>query len=144
MEAGENSFARGDSSTCVTSRAKLGVMALVRVLSPDTEPELVTAVALLEAHDIPCFVHGAGLGSLWPGAQVPGYNTRTIMVPEENVADALELLRDFQTPPTTQPVKPRYSTMSRLRALLEVILFGWFVPAGRAERTKETDTPPGT
>ena len=111
-------------------------MALVSVFSPETEAELVTVVALLEAHDIACFVRNAGIGSLIPGPQVNGYNTRDVMVDEENVANALELLKDFQqeTPraePTSYPVK------SKLRTLLETILFGWFVPGGRSRDTRD-------
>ena len=48
--------------------------------------------SLLEAHDIPVFVHGRHLGSLLPGLQIGNYNTQSIMVPEECVTDALELL----------------------------------------------------
>jgi Putative prokaryotic signal transducing protein len=77
-------------------------MALVRVHSPDTEPELMTVVAMLEAHDIRCFVHSAGFGSLYPGPQINGYNSRSIWVLEEKVPAALELIRDFQS----QPLEP--------------------------------------
>ena len=65
-------------------------MALVRVLSPQSEPEIAVVKSLLEAHDIPVFVHGRHLGSLLPGLQIGNYNTQSIMVPEECVADALE------------------------------------------------------
>jgi putative signal transducing protein len=118
-------------------------MALVQVFSPETEADVVTIVALLEAHDVPCFVHSAGIGSLLPGTQVPGYNTRAIMVPEERAADALELLKDFQSP--TAHVEPqRQPLKSRLRLLLETILFGWFVPGSRARHGGERkDLDPG-
>ena len=71
-------------------------MALVRVLSPESEPELAVARSLLEAHDIPVFVHGRHVGSLLPGLQIDNYNTQSIMVPEECVTDALELLAAFR------------------------------------------------
>lgn len=72
-------------------------MAWVKVFSPTSEPELVTVVAMLEAHDIQCFVHSAGFGSLYPGPSIHGYNTRAIMVDERNVAAARELIRDFES-----------------------------------------------
>jgi hypothetical protein len=69
---------------------------LVKVLSPDAEPELIAVVAMLEAHSIPCFVQNAGFGSLYPGPQIGAFNARAIMVPEEKAAEALELIGDFQ------------------------------------------------
>jgi len=104
-------------------------MALVRILSPDSEPELLAVVALLEAHEIRCFVHNAGFGALYPGPQIHAYNTRAIMVPEEQVSEALEILRDFQSQPSDLHLEPKPS--GRLRALIELLLFGWFIPGSR-------------
>ena len=82
-------------------------MTWVRVFTPDSAPELMTVVAMLEAHDIPCFVQNEALGSLFPGPQIHPYSTRAIMVPEERVRDALELLRDFQSgSPEPSPSHP--------------------------------------
>ena len=110
-------------------------VALVRLLSPESDSEIVTIVAMLEAHEIPCFVRGAGFGGLFPGVQINAYNTRDIMVPEEKAAEALALLRDFQSQPSApgEDVKPKRS--GRLRNLFELLLFGWFMPGSRA-RTK--------
>lgn len=110
-------------------------MALVRIFSPDTESELVTIVAMLEAHEIPCFVHNAAFGGLYPGVQINTYNTRSIMVPEERVPDALELLRDFQAQPSAADPEPGF--LSKLRAVGEMIFFGWFVPGSRNREPKE-------
>ena len=71
-------------------------MGLVKVLSPDTEPELVAVVAMLEAHEIPCFVQNAGFGSLYPGPPIGAFGGRSIMVAEDKVTDALELISDFK------------------------------------------------
>ena len=70
-------------------------MTLVRVFSPQSESEIAVVTSLLEAHDIPVFVHGRHFGSLLPGLQIGSYNAQGIMVPEECVRDALELLSDF-------------------------------------------------
>jgi len=107
-------------------------MALVRVLSPQSESEIAVVTSLLEAHDIPVFVHGRHLGSLLPGLQIGSYNTQSIMVPEECVADALELLTEFQRsdPGTSAPLRGR----DRLRIVLEGFLFGWVVPGRREDK----------
>ena len=75
-------------------------MGLVKVLSPDTEPELVAVVAMLEAHEIPCFVQNAGLGSLYPGPSIGAFNARAIMVPEDKAREALDLIGDFKAEPS--------------------------------------------
>ncbi len=71
-------------------------MAFVQVFSPQSESEVIVVRSLLEAHDIPVFVHGRHFGSLLPGIQIGTANMQSIMVPEERVADALELLANFQ------------------------------------------------
>jgi len=71
-------------------------MALVRVLSPQSESEIAVVTSLLEAHGIPVFVHGRHFGSLLPGLQIGNHNTQSVMVPEERAADALELLSAFR------------------------------------------------
>jgi hypothetical protein len=108
-------------------------MSLVRVLSPQSESEIAVVTSLLEAHDIPVFIHGRHLGSLLPGLQIGNYNTQSIMVPEERAADALELLSDFRqdeagTTPSQLPWR------DRLRVILEGVLFGWLVPGRREDK----------
>lgn len=71
-------------------------MAFVRVFSPQSESEIAVVTSLLEAHGIPVFVHGRHFGSLLPGLQLGSYNAQSIMVPEEFVTDALELLVEFK------------------------------------------------
>jgi hypothetical protein len=72
---------------------------LVKVLSPDTEPELVAVVAMLEAHGIRCLVQNAGFGSLYPGPPIGAFNGRAIMVPEEKATEARELIGAFKAQP---------------------------------------------
>ena len=113
------------------------VMGLVRVLSPQSEPELAVVRSLLEAHDIPVFVHGRHLGSLLPGLQIGHYNTQSVMVPEERVPEALELLSDFRREDPAAAPDP-LSWKDRLRVVLEGVLFGWLVPGRR--NAKSTDS----
>jgi Putative prokaryotic signal transducing protein len=108
-------------------------MALVRVLSPQSEPELAVVKSLLEAHDIPVFVHGRHLGSLLPGLQIGNYNTQSIMVPEECERDALELLTEFSRDDSSTPVAP-LRWRDRFRVIVEGILGGWLVPGRREDK----------
>lgn len=109
-------------------------MALVRVLSPQSESEIAVVTSLLEAHDIPVFIHGRHLGSLLPGLQIGNYNTQSIMVPEERAADALELLSEFRQNDTGTGPWP-LPWRDRLRVVLEGVLFGWLVPGRRDDKS---------
>jgi hypothetical protein len=111
-------------------------MALVRVFSPQTASEVAVVTALLEAHEIPAFVHNRNFGSLLPGLQINAYNSQSVMVPEESAADAIELLAELRAPPSGQPA--RASVRSKIRVVLEALLFGWFVP-GRERDTVAED-----
>ena len=78
-------------------------MSLVRVLTPDSEAELLTVCSMLEAHGIPFFVRSAGLSSLFPATTpVEWVNARAIMVPEERADDALALIADFGGSPESK------------------------------------------
>jgi Putative prokaryotic signal transducing protein len=110
-------------------------VALVNIFRPSTEPELIAVVAMLEAHEIPCFVHNAGFGGLYPGPQIDLYNSRVVMIPEEKRSLALQLISEFQGPSTT--VNTSHSSSSKLRAFVEICLFGWFIPGGRHPKPRE-------
>jgi hypothetical protein len=115
-------------------------LALIRLVSPDSDPEIIAIVAMLEARGIPSYVRGGGFGGLYPGVQINAFNTRDIMVPEEKAAEALALLRDFQAQKTDTdtepPVRPKKSGW--FRNLLELLLFGWFVPTSRPKSDNAT------
>jgi hypothetical protein len=108
-------------------------MALVSVLAPQSESEIVVVTSLLEAHDIPVFIHGRHLGSLLPGLQIGNYNTQRIMVPEERVADAQELLAEFRKLDVSA-TSPPLPWLDRLRVVIEGMLFGWLVPGVRNDK----------
>jgi len=109
-------------------------MALVRVFTPQSESEVLVAASLLEAHQIPAFIHNRGIGSILPGVQINAYNTQSILVPEESVPDAVELLAQLKEQPraAVAPLRRR----DKVRVLLEGLLLGWFVPGSRS-RTAE-------
>jgi hypothetical protein len=115
--------------------SEVELMALVEVYRPDTEPELIAVVAMLEAYGIPCLIDNAGFGSLYPGPQIDSYNARTVRVPKEKQALALQLIAEFRGAPATHA--PSSPTSSKLRAFLEMILFGWFIPGRRDAKTRK-------
>ena len=109
-------------------------MAFVTILQPQSESELVIALAILEAQEIENFVHGQYLGSLLPGLQIESYNTRSIMVPEELADDARDALAGL-SPADESVVEPVAMRLrDRVRVVLEAALFGWFVPGKRRSK----------
>ncbi len=106
-------------------------MGLVAVAWPVLESDVAMATSLLEAEGIPYFVQGSGIASVLPGVQIGGYNTRILRVPEEHAERAREVLAllDAHDAADGEPPAPRGT--SRLRVILETLLFGWFVPDAR-------------
>lgn len=98
-------------------------MGLVRILNPRTASEAAVVVAMLHAHEIPAFLHNGHIASVLPGVMISGYNTQSVMVPEECAADALELVANFRAAPSPA------GDSSAVRNVFEFLLFGWFVPA---------------
>jgi len=112
-------------------------MALVRVFSPQSESEVLVAAALLEAHQIPAFIHNRGIGSILPGVQINAYNTQSILVPEENLSDAVELLAQLKEQPR-EAVAP-LQLRDKVRVLLETLFLGWFVPGSRSRALEDRE-----
>lgn len=76
-------------------------MALVSVTTPVSDSERLTTVALLEAYGITCVVRGGGFSALYPGAQIGSRNALTILVPEEQLLKAQQVLA--ATPEAIEP-----------------------------------------
>jgi hypothetical protein len=114
-------------------------MSLVPIAAPQTESELAVILCLLEADGIPAFVHNGAFGSLHPGPQIPLYNARRVMVPSacrENAAAALLVLEP--------PLPDRSTRRDKLRIVIELILFGWFIPGSRRRHDEaSSDTGEG-
>lgn len=117
-------------------------MALVPAFRPRTESELMVAVATLQAHDIHHFVQGQYFGSLYPSLQIESFNARIILVEQEQLADARELLEGLSGPrqalddaaEPVQPIGPIHHSgglWNRTRTVLEALLPGWFGPSVR-------------
>lgn len=102
-------------------------MSLSVVAAPDAESDLVVILSLLEAHDIPTYVHNAGLSGLFPGLQINAFNSRRVMVPTEYAEAAMQALSLLPTEPI-QPAPLAQRAPGILRVLVELIFTGWFVP----------------
>jgi hypothetical protein len=102
---------------------------VIRIHRPYSLLELAVACSVLEAHDIPYFVHNSGYASLYPGMQVDLLNVPSIMVPP-GAADAAKDVLQAYLPPETDDLRPRRERWGWhiLRMLVEGICCGWFVP----------------
>jgi hypothetical protein len=90
-------------------------------------------VSLLEANEIPCFVHGGNFASVLPGLQIGSYNMPTIMVPDSSREEALELLSVFSAPTDScaTEILPA-GFWGKVRMILEAAISGWPVtPPGK-------------
>lgn len=125
-------------------------MSLTTVANPQTESELVLILSVLEAAEVPAFVHSGGLGGLFPGLEVGSLTSRRVMVPSGLAAEAVAALQEaFAGPevaadPGQEPVAAR--SVSVLRAIAEWLLLGWPVSRARgrvaAAITKAPESPP--
>jgi hypothetical protein len=103
----------------------------VPVAAPDTEAQIATIVCLLNAYDVPHFVHNRYFGGLYPGAQFPLYTLQRIMVPVSHVSEARELLEPFYRAPLPFETERRLRIRDRLRGVVEFALGGWVVACKR-------------
>jgi len=110
-------------------------MRLIGVHTPQSESEAIVIVGMLEAHEIPVFVHGKHISSLIPGPPINGYNTQTIMVPEAFVEDALELLKEFRSEETEYEAIA-LTASDKFRVFIEWLFCGWHVPFRKERKLK--------
>jgi hypothetical protein len=67
-------------------------MPLVRLITPASEVERMTTVALLEAHGVACHGHGDAFNTLYPGGQLGSRNAQAILVEEAQLHFARQIL----------------------------------------------------
>lgn len=108
-----------------------------KVYSAKNEAELAVLRSVLDAEDIPHFVHNEIFGSIVIGPKIDNYNAKSIMVPDELEDQAREIVAQFETEHPSEDSAP-ITLRDRLRMILEVSLFSWFVP-GRSRRTTKPE-----
>lgn len=112
---------------------------LVELHRPRGEAELLLFRSVLDGAGIPYFVKGDHFGSLTVGPAIDHYNTKTVFVHPEDHEEAGALLAEF----LAKTGGPRRSAATELRPrdvvrmVLEVLLFGWFMPGRRHRATRE-------
>lgn len=115
-------------------------MEFVPVATPQTESELSVMVSALEAYGIPHFVLNRGFGGLYPGMKLHLINGQRLMVPQDRVAEARDLLRVFDQPPADFEADVKLTLKDRLRVIVELLIGGWSVPVKRKRLNDEADT----
>ncbi len=106
---------------------------------PKSESELIVLKSLLDSEGINYFVHNDYFGSLEVGPSIDYYNTKTIMVAEDQYDWAAKVLSSFVTNKGTKKGRisqPRYTLLDKIRMTLEAFSFAWFMP-GRMRRKKK-------
>ena len=119
-----------------------------KLYSPETELDLVFLKSLLEAEKIPYFVHNDTYGTMKMGPRIELFNAKTLFVSEydkEKAYGLVEFYLNNQKYDTEAPSKKSaYSIKSKLRVIIEFLVFSWFIPQGRVWKTnnKISDTKP--
>jgi len=112
---------------------------MIKLHHPDNEIELALLRSLLEAEQIPHYVHNDHFGTLRTGPRIPLLNRKTIMVAPQHADTARALLAAYleSSAPPDEPARQKFSLFDKLRMAAEMLLFGWFIPGNRwTERRK--------
>lgn len=102
---------------------------MITIAHPTDDMELLFIRMALEAEGIQFMVVGDGFGSLYPGVQLAMFNERPVRVPASDVDRAVEVIDEVRK--DFDPVSSDLAATSKLRIVLEAVLFGWFVPGGQ-------------
>ncbi len=102
---------------------------LVPLCAPNTPAELAVFKSLLQAEGIFFFVHNEFFGAMKVGISIPLINQRTILVADEDLERARELI--FLPDTLTQEMQHRYGVLDLIRMTVEALAFGWIIPNPR-------------
>lgn len=103
---------------------------LVELYSPENEMEVLLLKSILDDSGIDFFVKNDAFGSLTVGPQIAHYNRKTILVAEDQLDEAREVLVGFLEKTSHRPHAP-YRLRDKVRMVFEVLLFGWIMPGRR-------------
>lgn len=109
-----------------------------KLYKPRNEVELSLIKSIFDGDNIHYFVHNDNFGSLKIGPQIDLFNARMIMVHEEHYDRASDLIADFlkNIEEDTDTTQSQYSLFDKIRMIIEVMLFSWFVPG----KSKKVDS----
>ena len=101
--------------------------------------EVMYIRAMLQSSEIPFHIVGENFGSLYPGMQIASYNERRFLVPQEYLEEAIELIQALRAEePTSKEaiVQEDLTIGSKIRIVLETLLFGWSSLGGKKTTNK--------
>ena len=112
---------------------------MIKLFTPESDVQLAMLKGIFESEGIHFFVHNDNFGSMRPGIRIALFNKKTIMVQEQDLDRAQEILRNFlgnieASEPETGP--SNYSFLDKCRMVIEAFLFGWVMPGKRWQRKK--------
>lgn len=106
---------------------------MIELLSPRGEAELLLLKSILDDAGLPYFVKNDVFGSLAVGPQIEHYNRKTIYVAAEDADEARALVAEFRARTESgEREVARPAPKDLLRMVVELVLFGWFMPGRRA------------
>ncbi len=114
---------------------------MTNLYSPKNEVELAIIKSILDGASIPYFVHNDHFGSWKTGPQIELLNKKILMVDEEYVGQAKELISAYLQVTTADNTTncSEYSPFDKMRMIFEFLLFGWFMPGKKSSKQKEKD-----
>jgi len=114
---------------------------MIKLYSPENESELALIKSLFEIEHINYYVLNDHFGTLKVGPKIDLYNAKTIYVSEEDLNFAKDILLDFleSTKNGNKPFKPQYSIPDKIRMVIEMLVFGWFIPGNRWNRNRKEE-----
>ena len=107
-----------------------------KIYSPNDELELSMIRGILESEGIHFFILNDHFGSMRVGPQIEMFNKKAIMVAAKDLDRASELIASFLEIQLNQgDEQEQYSLSQKLRMILEMLLFGWFVPGKKRSKS---------
>ena len=112
------------------------------IYRPESAIELAIVESLLEAHQIPYFVHNRGFAGLYPGIQLDLLNARTILVPSSAADWEKDVLSQYLSDPSGFRANRERKFWHVLRLIVEALCMAWCVPRiGDVERKPASHAP---
>ena len=114
---------------------------MIKLYSPEDESELALIKSLFELEHINYYVLNDHFGTLKVGPKVDLYNVKTIYMSEEDLDFSKNILLDFLeiTKNGNKPFKCQYSIPDKIRMVIEMLVFSWFIPGNRWNRNKKEE-----
>jgi len=115
---------------------------MVKIYSPNNEMDLAFLKSMFESEGISFFVHNDNYGSLKVGPRIDLLNAKTIFVHESYAERARELISDYLKNTQTESFnsdggKSSFSILDKIRIVVELLVFGWFIPGKRWRKSKK-------